>query len=175
MVFQVNKIMLVGAPDIGTPLADPNDLPKAVSRLASILTSFSQVVAEIGLGALLTIFGGIVEGGIGALPGLEDMDPGSPFLAELNVPPLSPAFYSAVEADYQPTGGLATAIENNGVDALFLGDVNDLIVPTLGVSEVKGQPLPPAQVDEYGQATGVYHLNYFYQGGTWDRILQFLP
>lgn len=172
---QIDKIMLVGTPDIGTPLADPNDLPKAVSRLASILSSFSQGVAEIGLGALLTIFGGIVEGGIGALPGLEDMDPGSPLLGELNTPPLNPAFYFGVEADYQPAGGLARAIENNGIDALFLGELNDLIVPTLGVSTVKGQVLPPAQVDEYGQATGVYHLNYFYQAGTWDKILQCLP
>jgi hypothetical protein len=47
-------------------------------------------------------------------------------------------------------------------------------VPTLGVSTVNGQVLPPAQVDEYGQATGVYHLNYFYQAGTWDKILQCL-
>ena len=172
---QIDKIMLVGTPDIGTPLADPNDLPKAVSRLASILSSFSQGVAEIGLGALLTIFGGIVEGGIGALPGLEDMDPGSPLLGELNTPPLNPAFYFGVEADYQPAGGLARAIENNGIDALFLGELNDLIVPTLGVSMVKGQALPSAQVDEYGQATGVYHLNYFYQAGTWDKILQCLP
>ncbi len=173
--IQIDKIMLIGTPDIGTPLADPNDLPKAVSRLASILSSFSQGVAEIGLGALLTIFGGIVEGGIGALPGLEDMDPGSPLLGELNTPPLNPAFYFGVEADYQPTGGLARAIENNGIDALFLGELNDLIVPTLGVSTVKGQVLPPAQVDEYGHATGVYHLNYFYQAGTWDKILQCLP
>jgi hypothetical protein len=173
--IQIDKIMLVGTPDIGTPLADPNDLPKAVSRLASILSSFSQGVAEIGLGALLTIFGGIVEGGIGALPGLEDMDPGSPLLGELNTPPLNPAFYFGVEADYQPAGGLARAIENNGIDALFLGELNDLIVPTLGVSMVKGQALPSAQVDEYGQATGVYHLNYFYQAGTWDKILQCLP
>ncbi|HEY1801445.1 MAG TPA: hypothetical protein VGG46_10970 [Terriglobales bacterium] len=172
---QIDKIMLVGTPDIGTPLADPNDLPKAVSRLASILSSFSQGVAEIGLGALLTIFGGIVEGGIGALPGLEDMDPGSPLLCELNTPPLNPAFYFGVEADYQPAGGLARAIENNGIDALFFGELNDLVVPTLGVSTVKGQVLPPAQVDEYGQTTGVYHLNYFYQAGTWDKILQCLP
>lgn len=174
VTVQIDKIMLVGTPDIGTPLADPNDLPKAVSRLASILSSFSQAVAEIGLGALLTIFGGIVEGGIGALPGLEDMDPGSPLLGALNTPPLNPAFYFGIEADYQPTGGLARAIENNGVDALFLGELNDLIVPTLGVSMVKGQTLPPAQVDKYGEATGVYHLNYFYQQGTWDKILQCL-
>jgi pimeloyl-ACP methyl ester carboxylesterase len=171
---QIDKIMLVGTPDIGTPLADPNDLPKAVSRLASILSSFSQGVAEIGLGALLTIFGGIVEGGIGALPGLEDMDPGSPLLGELNAPPLDPAFYFGVEANYQPAGGLARAIGNNGIDALFLGELNDLIVPTLGVSMVKGQALPSAQVDEYGQETGVYHLNYFYQAGTWAKILQCL-
>jgi hypothetical protein len=172
--IQFNKVLLIGAPDVGTPLADPNDLPQAVSRLTSILSSFSQFVADLGLGALLAIFGGFVEDGIGALPGLEDMDPGSPFLTTLNDPPPSNASYFAVEAVYQPAGGLAKAIENNGVDALFLGQQNDLVVPTLGVSQVKGQTLPAQQVNEYGPSSDVYHLNYFYQQQTWDRVLAFL-
>ena len=81
---QIGKIALVGTPNVGTPLANPTDLPKAVSRLASIASSLSQDAAAFGLGALFAIFGGIVEGGLGALPGLEDMNPGTPFLVELN-------------------------------------------------------------------------------------------
>ena len=48
---QIGKIILVGTPNVGTPLADPSDLAKAISRLASIATSFSQDVAAVGLGA----------------------------------------------------------------------------------------------------------------------------
>jgi len=172
---QIGKIVLVGTPNVGTPLANPTDLPEAVSRLASIASSFSQDLAAAGLGALFAIFGGIVEGGLGVLPGLEDMNPGNPFLVQLNNASTNNAPYYGIEADFQPTGGLATAIENNGVDALFLGQANDLVVPTLGVSDVNGQTLPNTQVDAYPQSANVYHTDYFYQQGTWDSILGFLP
>jgi hypothetical protein len=127
------------------------------------------------LGALFAIFGGIVEGGIGALPGLEDMNPGNPFLEQLNSASNSTSSYFGVQADFQPTGGLATAIESDGVDALFLGEANDLVVPTLGVSEVNGQTLPGVQVDAYPQSANVYHTDYFFQQPTWDSIVAFLP
>jgi len=172
---QIGKIVLVGTPNVGTPLANPTDLSEAVSRLASIASSFSQDVAAVGLGALFAIFGGIVEGGLGALPGLEDMNPGNPFLTELNSASNDTSPYYGIQADFQPTGGLATAIENNGVDALFLGEANDLVVPTVGVSDVNGQTLPGTQVDAYPKSANVYHTDYFYQQGTWDAILGFLP
>jgi hypothetical protein len=172
--LQIGKIALVGTPNVGTPLANPTDLPQAVSRLASIASSFSQDAAALGLGALFAIFGGIVEGGVGALPGLEDMNPGCPFLTQLNGESADNSSYYGIEADFQPSGGLATAIENNGVDALFLGVANDLVVPTFGVSNVNGQTLPDAQVDEYPQGANVYHTDYFYQQGTWDAILNCL-
>jgi hypothetical protein len=171
---QIGKIVLVGTPNVGTPLANPTDLPEAVSRLASIASSFSQDTAAVGLGALFAIFGGIVEGGLGALPGLEDMNPGNPFLRQLNSASNDTSPYYGIQADFQPTGGLATAIENNGVDALFLGAANDLVVPTQGVSDVNGQTLPGTQVDAYPQSANVYHTDYFYQQGTWDSILGFL-
>ncbi len=172
---QIGKVVLVGTPNQGTPLANPLDLPEAVSRLASIASSFSQDVAAVGLGALFAIFGGIVETGLGALPGLEDMNPGSPFLVQLNNASTDNASYYGIEADFQPTGGLATAIENNGVDALFQETQNDLVVPTLGVSELNGQTLPGAQVDEYPKSANVYHTDYFCQQGTWTSISDFLP
>jgi pimeloyl-ACP methyl ester carboxylesterase len=171
---QIGKSALVGTPNVGTPLANPTDLPQAVSRLASIATTFSQDVAALGLGALFAIFGGLVEGGLGALPGLEDMNPGNPFLTQLNAASSDITPYYGIEADYQPSGGLATSIQNNGVDALFLGQQNDLIVPTLGVSDVNGQNLPTSQVDAFPQSANVYHLDYFYQQGTWDSIVRFL-
>jgi pimeloyl-ACP methyl ester carboxylesterase len=172
---QIGKIVLVGTPNQGTPLANPDDLREAVSRLASIASSFSQDAAAVGLGALFAIFGGIVETGLGALPGLEDMNPGNPFLVQLNNASSNNAPYYGIEADFQPTGGLATAIENNGVDALFQETQNDLVVPTLGVSELNGQTLPATQVDQYPTTANVYHTDYFYQQGTWDSILGFLP
>ena len=173
--LQIGKVVLVGTPNVGTPLANPTDLPEAVSRLASITSSFSQDFAAVGLGALFAIFGGIVEGGLGVLPGLEDMNPGTPFLNQLNSASNDISPYYGIQADFQATGGLATAIEENGVDALFVGQPNDLVVPTLGVSDVNGLTLPATQVDAYPQSANVYHTDYFYQQATWDSILEFLP
>jgi pimeloyl-ACP methyl ester carboxylesterase len=171
---QIDNVVLVGTPNQGTPLANPTDLPKAVSRLASIASAFSQEIAAAGLGALFAIFGGIVEGGLAILPGLEDMNPGNPFLAQLNSASSNVAPYYGIEADFQPTGGLATAILSNGVDALFQGAENDLVVPTLGVSELNGNTLPTTNVDLYPPNTNVYHTDYFYQQPTWTSILGFL-
>jgi hypothetical protein len=52
--------------------------------------------------------------------------------------------------------------------------MNDLVVPTLGVSTVNGQTLPGTQVDLYPRSANVYHTDYFYQQGTWDSIIGFL-
>jgi pimeloyl-ACP methyl ester carboxylesterase len=171
--LQIGKIVLVGTPNQGTPLANPPDLPQAVSHLASIASSLSQDIAATGLGALFAIFGGIVEGGLGALPGLEDMNPGNPFLVQLNAASDDIGPYYGIQADFQPTGGLATAIADNGVNALFQCS-HDLVVPTLGVSNVNGQILPNTRVDAYPQSANVCHIHYFYQQGTWDSILNFL-
>lgn len=171
---QIGKIALVGVPNQGTPLCKPDDLAETVSRLTSIATSLSGDIAAFGLGALFAIFGGIVEGGMGALPGLEDMNPGSPFLTELNAASSNVGDYYAIEANYQPSGGLAEAIENDGVDALFQSAENDLVVPTLGVSMLNGQTLPGTQTYPYPQGANVYHTIYFKQQETWDQILAFL-
>jgi hypothetical protein len=172
--LQIGKIVLVGTPNQGTPLANPIDLPQAVSYLASIASSFSQDAAATGLGGLFAIFGGIVEAGLGSLPGLEDMNPGNPFLVELNAASTDIADYYGIQADFQPSGSLAVAIADNAIDALFRCS-HDLVVPTLGVSSLNGQTLPGRFVDAYPQSANVCHIHYFYQQGTWDSITHFLP
>lgn len=171
---QIGKIALVGTPDQGTPLADPADLAKAVSRMATIATSFAEGVVTLGLGALLTVFGAIIDGGLGALPGLEDMNPGSPLLQVLNAAGGDDSPYYAIAADYQPSGGLKTAIENDGFDALFLGKLNDLVVPTVGVAQLD-RMLGVGQIDSYAPANNVCHVTYFRQQETWGKIVGFLP
>jgi pimeloyl-ACP methyl ester carboxylesterase len=172
--IQIDRIVVVGTPNEGTPLANPADLPKAVSRLASVATSFDQDAAEFGLGALFTIFGGIVEGGVAALPGLEDMNPGNPFLKQLNSSSTDISPYYGIAADYLATGGLAAAILDDGFDALFSGVANDLVVPTAGVAKINGAVLPSARLDQYARSAGVFHTDYFRQQETWEKINTFL-
>jgi hypothetical protein len=172
---QIGKVALVGTPDIGTPLADPGDLAKAVSRLASIATAFPDAVALLGLGGLLAIAGGIVAGGLSSLPGLEDMNPGGAFLQRLNAAG-SVADFFGIQADFVATGGLAQAIADDGFNALFLGGANDLVVPTLGVSNVDGVTLPAAQTSSFPNTARpeVCHVTYFFQKQTADALAGFL-
>jgi pimeloyl-ACP methyl ester carboxylesterase len=171
---QLDRIVVVGTPNQGTPLANPADLPKAISRLASVANSFDQDAAEFGLGALFAIFGGIVESGVAALPGLEDMNPGNPFLKLLNSSSTDISPYYGIAADFLATGGLAAAVLDDGFDALFSGVANDLVVPTAGVAKINGKVLPSACLNEYARSAGVFHTDYFRQQETWEKINAFL-
>jgi hypothetical protein len=68
----------------------------------------------------------------------------------------------------------STKVTQQLSSVVTLGQPNDLVVPTLGGSEVNGQDWPATQVGAYPQSADVYHLDYFYQQGTWDSILGFL-
>lgn len=173
--LQIGKVALVGTPDVGTPLADPRDLRKALSRLASVETSIPQAAALAGLGAIFAIAGGLVAGGVGSLPGLEDMNPSSAFLTQLNAAG-AVTDYFGIQAEYAATGSLAQAIEDDGTEALFLGAANDLVVPTIGVSEVNSTTLPAAQTLAYSKTANpeVCHLTYFYQQKTAEALAAFL-
>ncbi|HET9402335.1 MAG TPA: hypothetical protein VFO34_15430 [Candidatus Acidoferrales bacterium] len=175
VTVKIGKVGLVGVPNMGTPLANPSDLKTAVSWLASVASSFHQDVVDFGLGALFAIFGALVKGGVGALPGLEDMNPGSAFLEALNLGDLSANDFYAVEADFRASGGLLQVMAEDGIGALFEGEANDLVVPTDGVSQLGSQTVPRAQIDLYPQGSNVYHTDYFEQGATWDVLNAFLP
>ena len=110
--------------------------------------------------------------GLKSLPGLVDMSPGCVFLSDLDN--AKPDQYWSVQAQYRATGGLLAVLENEGVDIVFHQKANDLIVPTDGVSQTTKFKLSPAHVFAFGSDANVNHVNYFYQGVTWEKILDFL-
>ena len=182
----VNKIVFVGTPNAATDLADPKDIPVVLSRLAAIIGLLKDAPPVLALGAVLSIASGvaqaILEGvsdfaaeGLKSLPGLVDMSPGCAFLDDLAN--ADPSRYWGIQAQYRADGGLLAVLENGGVDLVFHGKPNDLVVPTDGVSQTTGfklSQLTPPHVWVFKPQDGVNHVNYFYQPATWQSILSFL-
>lgn len=172
-----NRIVFVGTPNNGTDLADPRNLPATLDRLANAIHMLRDAPITLGLGAVFATAAYVSETGLQALPGLVDQTPSSAFLTQLNapnVPPVDLTRYFGVEADFYPDGGIAIALLKKSVGKLFHGEANDLIVPTLGVSNVDRLELPTAQVQKYGHTDRVHHTSYFRYASTWERALAFV-
>jgi hypothetical protein len=72
---------------------------------------------------------------------------------------------------------LVNKILLRGLKFLFKDNLNDLIVPTLGTSNIDGKPLADKVIKYYGKAPkveSVAHTQYFKQVETWDFIVQSL-
>lgn len=62
-------------------------------------------------------------------------------------------------------------------DRIFGPDANDLVVPTLGVSEGGTDPIFPIAAERafsFPGSTGVHHSNYFEKPETSQRLLEWL-
>ena len=171
------RIVFVGTPNAGTDLADPKNLSVTLDRLANAIHLLPDAPLTLALGAVFAVAAYFSETGLQALPGLVDQSPASPFLTRLNTPK-SPSMklggYFGIEAEFHPNGGIASAILDKGVDKLFRGKPNDIIVPTLGVSEVASANLPATHVKKYGADEHVHHTTFFRHRPTWEYIVETL-
>jgi len=175
--LSIGRVVFVGTPNTGTQLADPKDIPHALEVLANV----ASLIPGTGL-TLAGIFSGaafVAENGFKVLPGMRNMDPSDSFLKQLNeVAPSglpSPLVdYSAIQSNFSSTH-LANKILLGGVKHLFGNNLNDLIVPTLGTSNIDGDILADTMVKYYGRPPGfesIAHTQYFRNRATWDFIIQ---
>jgi len=169
---RVRKVVFVATPNDGTPLADPENIPAALDRLATLVNLLPDAAPTVALGAVLAWAGYTAAAGLEALPGLADQAPGSALLAALDSSVTSLDDYWAVAADYAPGEPLLRAVVDSGVDRLFGKAPNDLVVPTLGVSRFRGTALPASRVECFGQDGGgtVMHTRLFRERGTWEHL-----
>ncbi|MCC6730750.1 MAG: hypothetical protein IT208_15560 [Chthonomonadales bacterium] len=140
----------------------------------------SPIVSEPmqGLGALVKLLARhVVERA--AVLGLAAMEPGGPFLKELNAAQ-APAqgeeglrrFAIISEFQAQIEGGehaprelpqrLLTRLGDALVDQL-MGEANDLVVNTASMTHIDDAPAPLDDCYRFGATPRVYHLNYFAQ------------
>ncbi len=173
---KIEKIFMVGTPNAATDLADPNDVPRLLNRLATVISLIDIAGPILALGAVLSAASDVVEK-LQHLPGLCDMSPNSPLLAALNVKSNFANDYWAVQANFRPSGSLAAVLEKGAQALVFKDKENDLIVPTAGVSVTPAFDLAQVNPVRFFQFNGddVNHVNYFYQQEVWDKALAFLP
>jgi pimeloyl-ACP methyl ester carboxylesterase len=172
-----NRVIFVGTPNDATDLADPGNLPMALDRIATAIHLLPETGATIALGAVFAMMAYLSETGLMALPGLVDQAPKSPFLTRLNAPTSPPTIanrYFAIESDYHPTSGVGAVVLESSLDKFFHRKPNDLIVPTLSVSNLGSLALPSNQVKQYRPNDGVHHTSYFRYESTWQNVLAFL-
>lgn len=181
VIVNIRKVVFVATPNNGTDLADPTNIPAKLDRLATIVSLLPDSGATIALGAVFSWAGTVAQGVLKGLPGFRDQSPDSDLLRALNAPATSgadPRFdYYAVQSNYTPSGGLAKGILNAEVDRLFGEKQNDLVVPTLGVSQIDSSALDDNRVKYFGQngKDNVPHTDFFSRAETWNHILAHMP
>jgi hypothetical protein len=140
-----------------------------VDRYTSLLNLLPpgpwSTVTEI-LEAVLTVVKIIGHGAVAGLPGLAAMRAGGEFLAGLDTG-TAPGRCFAVEADFEPTGSLASLLRlsDSVLDRVFGATANDLVVPTAGVAP-GGLRMPPEDRCDFDSAAHVWHCGYFSQPRT---------
>jgi pimeloyl-ACP methyl ester carboxylesterase len=174
---KIGKIIFVGTPNTGTQLADPKDIPQALNVLANVASLIPG--AGLTLAGIFSSAAFVAENGFAVLPGMRNMNPSDNFLAQLNQTSTASTHsqlseYYAVQSSFS-SDTLVNKILLSGVRYLFKDNLNDLIVPTLGTSNIDGIMLPESFVNYFGKAPkveSIAHTQYFQHKDTWDFILE---
>lgn len=161
---KVDRVCQVGAPNLGTALADAGRWTVFLDAHTNCLTVLPDSVSTIVLEGLLCLVKIIGTGVARGLPGLAAMDPVGEWLKTYGARPTGDARWFTIGANYTPAvapgSGLAQRVKSKlgdaAVDAFFAAD-NDMVVPSDGC-HVPG----PAVVDSLKLAGGaVNHVSYF--------------
>jgi hypothetical protein len=163
--LRVGKLVMVGAPNRGTPLTDVDHWKDFIDRYTNLLVTLPDGVLTVGLEGVLCLVKIIGGGAVEGLPGLAAMHTDGEMLAALKKEALGDVRLYAIVADFSPDQTSALAVLRRGgkdaVDAFF-DEANDLVVPTKGCHDLTGTegfPLPDERVHEFSGA--VNHLNFF--------------
>jgi pimeloyl-ACP methyl ester carboxylesterase len=165
--LRVGRLVMVAAPNRGTPLADSRHWIDFIDRHTNLLVELPDTVSTIVLEGTLCLVKIVGSGALGGLPGLAAMEANGEALARLEKLDLGTTELHALVADFSPTADspLATLIRKAGdtaVDAFF-GEANDLVVPTNGcfdLKDAKGFPLLPECVYQFSDGS-VNHITFF--------------
>src|SRR5450631_1167151 len=163
--LRVGKLVMVGAPNRGTPLTDAEHWKDFIDRYTNLLVTLPDGALTVALEGVLCLVkilgGGAVEG----LPGLAAMHTDGEMLAALKKEALGDVRLYAIAADFSPDQKSTLAMlrrwRKDAVDAFF-DETNVLVVPTKGfhdLTDTEGFPLPDERVHEFSGA--VNHLNFF--------------
>lgn len=130
--FQLGRVVLVASPNEGTPLATPRRWEDTIGWMANLLELFPDNPFTTGAAFVANGLVWLARHASGDLPGLASMDGDGPLIRELQGPPGPPGdSYSALVANYAPSGDVLRRLLDVGLDQFF-GSANDLVVPSEG-------------------------------------------
>lgn len=177
--FQLGRAVLVASPNQGTPLATPQRWGDTVGWIANLLELFPDNPFTTGAAFVANGLVWIAGHASGDLPGLHSMDGSGDMIAELERPPGPPPdAYSALVANYNPTGTVLARMLDTGVDQFF-GSANDLVVPSEGgwrVAQSGTALIPGTRIGCYGPGgnlpvDSVTHVDFFSHRETVDFLV----
>lgn len=174
--LRIGKVVLVGVPNAGTPLADPQH----VSHLLDVFTNLINFIPDSTGAPVLSM---IVEfaklaaiGALDNLSGLRAMHPTGDFARWINAPAdTGDTRYFAVSSNVAPTDpGLRHFLKARALTAL-LGGGNDLVVPSEGAFSANGASLfPVADPLLLEGEAAVSHTQYFADAGVRRQVMRWL-
>ncbi|BFU93333.1 MAG: hypothetical protein NTNFB02_00550 [Nitrospira sp.] len=177
--FKLGRAVLVASPNDGTPLATPARWQDTVGWIANLLELFPDNPFTTGAEFVANGLVWLARHASGDLPGIHSMDSAGDLIGELQGPPgPPPEAYSALVANYNPTGDVLKRLLDTGVDQFF-GSANDLVVPSEGGWRVdhSGMAFIPGQrIGCFGPGgnlapDSVTHVNFFQRQETVDFLV----
>lgn len=177
--FKLGRAVLVAAPNEGTPLATPRRWDETIGWIANVIEMFPDNPLTTGAAFVANGLVWIANHASGDLPGLHAMDGDGDVIAAIQRPPGPPAdAYSALVANYHPTGETLQRLLDVGIDQFF-GSANDLVVPSEGgwrVDRSTSGFIPASRIGCFGPggnlpSDSVTHVDFFSHGETSDFLV----
>lgn len=177
--LSVQRVLTCGAPHSGTAIV----AQQRWDQLASIVLTTTSWLLQATGATPLAIVPDLLEYLLRAggqfffdLPGINAMAPGSEFLAQLNAAnDRHPVPYATITSDFEP-GAIAQSSFREALQAMatraFLGEPNDLVVPTASMSAID-PPFSP-QIAGWIIRLNINHHGYFDDPDALRFMRQFL-
>ena len=177
--FKLSRAVLVASPNEGTPLATPERWDQTVGWVANVLELFPDNPFTTGAEFVANGLVWLANHASGDIPGLHAMDGRGEPITTIQSPPGPPAdAYSALVANYNPTGDVLHRLLDVGLDQFF-GTANDLVVPTAGgwqIDRSSTPSIPASRIGCFGPGgnlpeNSVTHVSFFTRAPTVDFLV----
>lgn len=172
----VGRIVMVGVPNGGTPLADRQHMVAMIDRFTTVAKIFPNRAATIVVDALVAAVKVLARALLDDMVGLKAMNPGEEFVRALNAGACDGTELFAIVSNFEPPPGTAlfslTRAKDAAADFAFGNAANDLVVPTEGGFAVAaaGFPVPEDRRFQFAPEAGVIHTEFFTHAET-HRLL----
>ena len=180
--FSLGRAVLVASPNEGTPLATPGRWDQTLGWIANVLELFPDNPFATGAEFVANGLVWLANHVSGDIPGLHALDAQGDPITEIQKPPGPPAdAYSALVANYNPTGDVLHRLLDAGLDQFF-GSANDLVMPSEGGWRIDRSStlfIPASRIGCFGPGgnlpgDSVTHVSFFSRAETVDFLVNAL-